>query len=184
MKLDNKGFTVIELVLSFVLVMFLALSMFSLVDSYKNREQKEAIRSDLLLLQNTLTQDIYQDTIERKVNYIRTCKDNSGKAIAQCININFLDNTEKQLKVVEIEEEATEDGTTFKFKSFYILYGGVKYENPDPKFATIVKKDMLSYTKTSDNLEYGVIYKIKLTIQHQDLEEKYNLDIVTTGLTT
>jgi len=182
MKLDNKGFTVIELILSFVLVMFLAMSMFALVNNYKNREQKEAVKRDLLALQNTLTQDIYEDTTERKVDYIEYCKDESGNNITQCININFLDNTAKQLKIEKVNKPVTEDGTTFEFETFNILYGGVKYDNPDPKFAKVVSDYILTSTIEDDNLEYGVIYHIKIRIEHQDLEDEYVVDVVTTGV--
>ena len=182
MRLDKKGFTVIELILSFVLVMFLAMSMFALVNNYKHREQKETVKRDLLTLQNTLTQDIYEDTIRRKVDHISYCKDENGNNLTQCINIKFLDTTEKQLKIETISESVTEDGTTFELETFNILYGGVKYNNPDPKFAKIVSDYILTSTIPDDKLEYGVIYHIKIRIEHQDLEEEYIVDIVTTGV--
>lgn len=180
MKLDNKGFTVIELILSFILVMFLALSMFALVNNYRNREQKESIRRDLLTFQNTLTGDIYQDTIERKVDYIRSC-DIDG-VIKGCINIQFKDGTYKDLKIITEEKTATEDGTTFTYFSSYILYGNVKYELPDPKFARIVDDYMFFSTVEEDSLEYGVIYKIRIRIEHQDLDDEFVIEVVTTGV--
>lgn len=181
MKLDNKGFTVIELILSFILVMFLALSMFALVNNYRNREQKESIRRDLLTFQSTLTGDIYQDTLERKVDYIRNCEV-TNDAIKGCIDIKFLDETNKELKIVKEEKTTTEDGTTFTYDSSYILYGGVKYELPDPKFARIVDDYMFFSTIEEDNLEYGVIYKIRIRIEHQDLEDEFVIEVVTTGI--
>lgn len=182
MKLDKKGFTVIELILSFSLVMFLALGMFALVNNYRNREIKESVKKELLTFQNTLTQDIYEDTVERKVDYIKYCKDSNGENIKQCINIRFLDGTEKQLKVLEEKKETTEDGTTFQYETFNIIYGGVKYENPEPKFAKVVDDYILNSTIESDNLEYGVIYRIKICIEHQDIENEYVINVVTTGV--
>ena len=182
MNLNKKAFTVIELILSFILVMFLALSLFALVSNYKNRQQTESIKRDMLSLQNQLTQDIYQDTIERKVKDIYACLDQSGEVIKQCININFLDGTTKQLKVEQVKEQAEEDGTVFEFETFNILYGGVKYKNPDPKFAKIVSDYIFTSTTTEDNIEYGIIYHIKIRISHQDLEEEFVIDVVTTGI--
>ena len=182
MKLDKKGFTVIELILSFILVMFLTLSLFALVNNYKNRQQIESIKRDMLFLRNTLTQDIYQDTIERKVKNINYCLDPEGEIIKQCININFLDGTTKQLKIEQIKEPVEEDGTTFEFETFNIIYGGVSYKNPDPKFAKVVSDYMLTSTTEEDGLEYGKIYHIKIRIAHQDLEKEYAVDIVTTGI--
>jgi len=182
MKLDKKGFTVIELVLSFILVMFLAMTMFTLITNYKNREQKESVKRELLALENALVQDIYQDTIERKVYNINNCTDDSGKILKQCVNIKFLDGTEKQLKVEESTKTVTDEGTTFEYTSFDILYGGVKYNNPDPKFTKVLSDYILTSSIPDDNLEYGVIYHIKIRIKHQDIDEEYVIDVVTTGL--
>jgi len=182
MKLDKKGFTVIELILSFILVMFLAMSMFALVNNYKNKEQIEAVKRDLMKLQNTLTQDIYEDTITKKVEQISFCLDESGEVIKQCINIKFLDKSVKQLKVVETTDRVTDEGTTFDYNTFNIYYGGHKYKNPDPKFTKIVSDYILTSTVPEDNLEYGVIYHIKLRIEHQDIEDEYVIDVITTGV--
>lgn len=182
MKLGNKGFTVIELILSFALVMFLALGMFALVNNYKNREQKESVKRDLLAFKNTLIQDIYQDTLDRKVDNIKYCKDDKGEVIKQCINIKFLDGKTKQLRIEEQEVETSEKGTHFTYDTFNIIYGGVKYPNPDPKFAKVVNDYILTSTTTRDDLEYGVIYRIKIRIEHQDIDDEYVVDIVTTGV--
>lgn len=182
MKLDKKGFTVIELILSFAFVMFLALGMFALVNNYRARQQKESTKKDLTVLQNTLTEDIYKDTVQRKVDYIRYCQNDKGENINQCINIKFLDGTEKQLKVVKEDKQVTEDGTSFSYSSFYIQYGTIKYENPAPKFAKVVDDVMLNSTVEGDRLEYGVIYRIQIRISHQDLDDEFVVKIITTGL--
>lgn len=181
MKLDNKGFTVIELILSFILVMFLALGLFALVNNYKNRQQTESTKRDLLAFQNKLTQDIYEDILERKLDYMRYCTDGSGQTITQCVNIRFSDGKEKQLKVVTERKTTTEDGTTFEYDTFNIIYGGVKYENPEPKFAKVVNDYILTLTLPEDNLEYGVIYRLKIRIEHQDIDDEYVIDVVATG---
>lgn len=181
MKLDNKGFTVIELILSFTLVMFLTLGMFALVNNYRAREEKESVRKELLAYQNTLTQDIYNDTLERKVKSMNYCKDNNDQVINQCINIDFLDGTSKELQIKNREIETEEDGTTFSYSTFNIIYGGVAYENPEPKFATIVNDYILTMTTVDNNLEKGVIYKIKIRIKYQDIDDEFVVEVITTG---
>ncbi len=182
MKLDNKGFTVIELTLSFVLVMFLTLSLFALVNNYRVREEKESARKELLAYQNTLTDDIYKDTVERKVNHISNCKDSSGSIIKQCADIVFQDGTAKRLQVREEKVEAEEDGTHFTYSTFSIVYGGVKYENPEPKFATVVDDYILTMTTPENKLEYGVIYKLKIRIKYQDIDDEFVIEVITTGV--
>jgi len=179
---NEEGFTVIELVLSFSLVMFLAVAMFAVVNNYKNREQKETVNRDLLTLKTTLTQDIYEDINSKKVKKIEYCKDANNDIIKQCIYIYFQDGTNKQLKV-NLEEvvDNTIEGTTFKYEEFSIIYGNVKYENPVPKFAKVVSDYMLTYSTDTDNLEYGTLYKIKIRIAHQDILDEIVIEIIATG---
>lgn len=187
---NEKGFTVIELILSFALVMFLAIAMFAVVNSYRNREQKESVARDLLTLKTKLTQDINEDMMNKKVKKIEYCRDTSDKdedgdnteIIIQCINIYFHDDSQKQLKV-DFEEivDKSIQGTNFTYETFNVIYGTVKYENPSPKFATIVNDYILTYTTDEDNLEYGTLYKIKIRIDHQDLDDEVVIEVVTTG---
>lgn len=179
---NEKGFTVIELVLSFALVMFLAIAMFAVVNNYRTREQKEAVNRDLITLKTTLTQDIYEDIAKKKVKKIEYCRDSNSNIIKQCVYIYFQDGTNKQLKVnVEEVTDKNIQGTTFKYEEFSIIYGKVKYENPVPKFTKIVSDYMLTYSTKEDKLEYGTIYKIEIRLSHQDIEDEFKIEIITTG---
>ena len=107
--------------------------------------------------------------------------DNNGQVINQCINIDFLDGTSKKLQIKNREIETEEDGTTFSYTTFNIIYGGVAYENPEPKFATIVNDYILTMTTVDNNLEKGVIYKIKIRIKYQDIDDEFVVEVITTG---
>lgn len=182
-KFNNEnGFTVIELVLSFTLVMFLAVAMFAIVNNYRNRQQIEVVNRELTTLKNTLTQDIYEDINKKKVKKIEYCKDASSNIINQCIYIYFQDGSNKQLRV-EMDEvlDDTIEGTTFKYEDFSIVYETVKYKNPVPKFTKIVSDYMLTYSTEEDNLEYGTIYKIQIILSHQDIKDEFKIEVVTTG---
>lgn len=182
---NEKGFTVIELVLSFALVMFLAIVMFAVVNSYRNRQQIETANRDLTVFKNKITQDIYEDINEKKVKKIEYCTDASGEIIKQCIIISFKNNTEKKLEIVEESRTINVSGTEMNIKVANILYGEegskVKYENPVPKLTKIVSDYMLTYSKEEDNLEYGTIYKIEIRLEHQDIEEEFKIEVITTG---
>lgn len=181
-SINKKGFTVIELILSFALVMFLSVAMFALVNNYRAKEEKEATSRDLLTLKNTLTQDIYEDIQTSKLDRIEYCKDNNNEIIKQCINIYFLDGTSKQLNIQKEKVITEDDGTTFQYDTFNIIYGKVKYKNPDPKFTKIVSDYILTYSTETDELEYGNLYKIKIRVRHQDIQEEYIIEVVATGV--
>lgn len=182
-KFNNEnGFTVIELVLSFALVMFLAVAMFAVVNNYRNRQQKEVVNRELTTLKNTLTQDIYEDINKKKVKKIEYCKDASSNIINQCIYIYFQDGSDIQLRIdMELVEDNSIEGTTFKYEDFSIIYGTVKYKNPVPKFTKIVSDYMLTYSTEEDNLEYGTIYKIEIRLAHQDIDDEFKIEVITTG---
>ena len=83
-------------------------------------------------------------------------------------------------------EEVKDDdivGTTFKYEDFSIVYGTVKYKNPVPKFTKIVSDYMLTYSTEEDNLEEGTgtIYKIEIRLAHQDIDEEFKIEVITTG---
>jgi len=178
---NEKGFTVIELVLSFVFVMFLAVGMFAVVNNYRNKQQKESINRELTKFTTGLTQIIYEDINKKKVKEIDYCK--KGEDIEkQCINITFEDGDIKTLKVIweEVSDPSIE-GTNFKYEEFSVIYDNVKYKNHVPKFAKIVSDYMLTYSTEEDYLEYGKLYKIELRIAHQDIEDEFKVEIITTG---
>ena len=62
---NNKGFTVIELIASFVFVSILSISLFSIIMNYRDKEIDSSIEADLLAFKSKLTIDIEQD-IHRK----------------------------------------------------------------------------------------------------------------------
>ena len=52
--LNNKGFTVIEVVISFTFVVIILASMFTIVINYQNETSKEQMKNSLLVYKNTL----------------------------------------------------------------------------------------------------------------------------------
>lgn len=180
---NEKGFTVIELVLSFALVMFLAIAMFSVVNNYRNRQQKEVTNRELITLKTNLTQDIYEDITKKKLKRVEYCRKNNGIDIdQQCVYIYFQDGTNKQLRIdMEMIEDNSIEGTKFEYEEFSIIYGTVRYKNPVPKFTKIVSDYMLTYSTDEDNLEYGTLYRIKIRLKNPDIDDEIVIDVIATG---
>lgn len=64
-KLNNKGITIIEILLCFVLVVGITSSLFSSLNSYKNKQQLESNRNAIVTYKNLLTKDIQDDLIKK-----------------------------------------------------------------------------------------------------------------------
>ena len=65
-KLNNKGLTAIEILLCFVLVSIIVISMMSVVTNYKDKEEIESTKNNIITYKNTITKAIYDDIIKNK----------------------------------------------------------------------------------------------------------------------
>ena len=64
--LNNKAFTVIELIVSFAFVSVLSISLFAIVINYKEKEQDVSIETELLSFKSKMTVEIEND-IQKKI---------------------------------------------------------------------------------------------------------------------
>ena len=70
--LNNKGFTVIELVLSFAFVSVLSVSLFAVVINYREKQQESSIETKLLSYKSKLIVDVQNDIQKLQVPFC-TC---------------------------------------------------------------------------------------------------------------
>lgn len=113
MKKKN-GFTVVELIVSFTLVMVIVVFLFQIIISLKEMYVGNGIKSSLLNKQAVMTQKIYDDFRNKNVLSFSSCGTN-------CITLTFDDTTTSTLKIdkdqnlFEYGDYATKlvDGSTF-----------------------------------------------------------------------
>ena len=125
--LNNKGFTVIELIMSFVFTSILALSLFAVVLNYRNRQTDESIRADLLSFKSQLIIDVQKDIQMKGLHHIDYCEEENPvthvmSRVGRCIVLHFNDNPSTS-KEFRIKEETSQDllehpdGSSDKFVS-------------------------------------------------------------------
>ncbi len=66
-KLNNKGMTSIEVLISFLIVTAIAISLFDTVTSYKTKQQIESYKNTVIEYKNSLTKLINDDIIKYKL---------------------------------------------------------------------------------------------------------------------
>lgn len=185
-KINNKGFTIIELTLSFVFVFTLAFSMFQLLYNYRVKQNTESMRSQMIDYKNQVTLAIQNDINNKKLRLIDYCK-SGGLITGKCLVLHFNDGTTKQLSV----EERTTIYDDIEIPIKYINYGGVSYESPDAILLDY-RSDYMLYTTRgqvqsadSHNIvpeDNNVnLYKISIPIYHNDLDGNYGINIVAAG---
>ena len=192
--LNNKGFTVIELIMSFVFTSILALSLFAVVLNYRNRQTDESIRADLLSFKSQLIIDVQKDIQMKGLHHIDYCEEENPvthvmSRVGRCIVLHFNDNPSTS-KEFRIKEETSQDllehpdGSSDKFYYSipYIVYGGIRYDIPDAANVSVRSNFILEETTFADGLETNTpIYKIRVDLAHNDIDGDMDISIVCEG---
>ena len=194
-KLNEKGMSVIEVVLTFALIMTIVASILALIMNYRNKMQTNLTYLDLSAYKNTITKEIQDDIMRLGIADINhggecTSSEYSGQFSA-CSNIVFKTGVEKILAVSKID--ITDRNSVL---NKYIRYGDTKYPIEDTLPNTIPAgrqpgefqslfvsdSDFLSVDSTilADGTEIK-IYSIDIYIEHIDFDDDFGIHIVATN---
>ena len=186
---NNKGFTVIELIVSFLFASILSLSLFSAVIVYREKQTDTSIEADLLAFKSQLTIDIQNDIQLKGLKSIDYCPqyNNSGNLISgsiepRCVILNFNDASSKIFKIESDKKEETIETDTFSYDVLYVLYGDIRYDIPDANNVYIEDDYILTTTSDTDSLETNTkLYKININLKHNNLDNDITITIVANG---
>ncbi|MBR1385571.1 MAG: type II secretion system protein [Bacilli bacterium] len=211
MMKSNKGFTVVELIASFVFVSILSISLFGIIMNYRDKQIDSSIEADLLAFKSKLTIDIEQDIQRKGLKNIQYCDSSEIDTKKSCIRLNFNDGDTKVFKKYTVKcwkvycmasesgapvlekNECTngappicegdyKDTSEFSYYNTYLSYGGVRYPIPDADNVTIESDNLLYYTTARDALENNLtLYKINVKLTHVDLDADMDISIVASG---
>ena len=183
----RNGFTVIELIMSFVFASILSITLFSVVINYRSKEIDTSIQTDLLAFKSKLIIDIEKDIQKYILESMEYCEDGSGNRINRCVDLKFSDGTVKRFQVkdqLHIDTLYDDDGNPYDFSYNvpYISYGNVAYQIPDAGNITIRSDYMLQSTTLYDGIESNTpIYKLRIYLVHNDLDTDMDISIVANG---
>jgi len=88
---NNKGFSILELIVSFGLTMVIVVVLFEIIIYMKELYEKSVTQTELINRQNLITDYIYSDIYDKGLNTLYLCGDN-------CIAFDYNDGDTKQLK--------------------------------------------------------------------------------------
>lgn len=190
-KLNNKGMSIIEVVLTFTLIMLISTGLLVIVVNYRNKVAVSLERLTLDSFKDNLTQDIYSDFYRKGLKEITDITGQtacSSLGLNTCVKITFQDDSTSILGTSKIET-SNKDSIQNKF----VYYDGVKYPLKDslPKtlpnnrtwseLAAITIYDENILSKTSTLLEDGTkvdVYSIDIEVGHIDFKEDFGIHIV------
>ena len=190
---SNKGFTVIELIMSFLFASILALSLFSVVLLYREKQTDSTIESELLAFKSKLMIDVENDIQLKGIKDINNCPyyDDSGNVVSdridsRCVILTFNDDSTKIFKIGSTtKQDVIESGDiseSFDYEVLYIVYGNIRYDIPDGANVYIEDDYILSKTDEYDSIEGNTrLYRIHFNLKHSNLDSDIDISIVASG---
>ena len=185
MKLNNKGMTIIEILVTFVIVVVVVTSLYSSIIALKNKETIASYKESLTTYRDLMIRDIEADLIEKGLSSYEysTLGTNKDK-----ITFTFRDGQKKDLIITHkmgchaISDSEKSDKTLCPNTSeddYSISYGGVDYKLPDIGSTDNVYGGKI-YDLIIDNVidnSSSDIFDLKIILYHPDLGTKYSIHI-------
>ena len=189
MKLDNKGMSIIEVVVTFTLIMFFATGLLIIIVNYRNTVSVSLEKLKLDTFKDSISQDINNDILTLGLKEVNTEGECSTLTdLNRCINIVFKDGTQKAFgtsKVISNDKDS--------IINKYLYYDGLKYKLKDtlpekiPADRTYADLQQISvfdgnildttYTVLEDGTKI-YIYSINVSVFHVDFNDDFGVHIV------
>ncbi len=172
-KINNKAFTVVELIITFSIVMVISLGLLKVVDSYREKQQNELYKKEILSYKNEVIKRIEDDFLDKAVKNIEGIDVTTAHpGYNQCITITFGDDTTKDLCANNLE----------------IMYDNIKYKYPN-RFIQLKDDFIYSTQDTIKDLSTGEeamkvngiprkICAINIKLRHTEIKEDFDINIV------
>lgn len=112
--MNNKGFTIVEMLSAFILSSIIIIIMFQLIINLKEVYQSSGTKTDMLNKKNIMLDKIYTDLNEKKLVNLSTCGEN-------CIDLTYATGTTKRLSLNISNQTVTYDNYTAKINNGYEL---------------------------------------------------------------
>lgn len=178
---NNKGFTIAELLVTFVLVMSIVLALFKVVDHYRERQQNATSVKEMNSYRNQIVK-VVEDDILFNYGGIKEIKglDKSTLESDGLEQTDFQQGIEITFnKVIANTQTNTTNTKNLIVKKNGILYDDIFYEFPS-KFVSAVDDVIYTETKVSsdDSSLDKAIYSIHIDLTHSELNRIFNINIV------
>ncbi len=154
--MNKKGFTVVELTVSFSLVSIIAVMLFNLIFSLKELYVSGDIKTSLLNKQAIMDKKIYEDLNSRSLQNITACG-------ISCLTFHYADGNAKLLIDVGANT-ITYDNYTMKLN----------------KGTEIGQVNFDTYSYTSNNLKDNAVFHLDIPITTTLLDDDFGIHIVKT----
>lgn len=174
-KLNNKGMTLIEIVVCFVLVSFISVALFGTVAAFNTKRSTESVKVALLTYRNEVTRVIENDLVQRGLSNVVINGNNEAR-------LYFRDGYSASLSITD--ERVNDDGSGAGADKFSILYDKHQYVLPDVGSSTVTDSD--GNIKNIKDLRFSIVkienddsvFLLYISFYHPELGTDYSINIV------
>ena len=164
-KMNNKGFTTVELILTMAIVIIVMTTITSVTYTYSDQAKYEEIINEITDYKNTVTKIIYDDILNINNNdQITKGKVTKIEKINE-YNYKFITET-NEFYNLQIVNNSNEVG---------IIYDGVKYIIPGSNASLISLDKVTMYP--SDNQESD-LYLLDIYFSHKNIDNKFKIHLI------
>lgn len=179
--MNNKGFTISELLVTFVLVMAIVLGLFKLVDHYRERQQNASAIKEITSYKNEVIKTIEDDILFncgglKKITPLDVNEADEAdeektipSGATQAIQIDFNTCNPKVLATIKDDSDSNTINSGIK-------YGDRFFKCPS-KFISAVED--IIWEESTNSYENKKIYSIKIGLSHSELNRIFNINIST-----
>lgn len=190
--MNNKGFTTVEVIVSFALVVIIMASMTTMLIAYRDSINIEETKTKMVEFKNTFTYMVYQDIIYDDVRGIQPCKDSDPSSDSGNLCVEFLGRdpstgNDVSYKLILEPDVVTIGGEGEEQRRVYLNYRGIRMMLPDSDLNKVVKDSSgnLSEKTTSQIHDFVLtkdqvneVYSLVIPIEHKGIDYLDNIRIV------
>ena len=187
-RLNNKGITTIEVIISFVIVVIITASLYTTVSNYNQKRLIENYKSKIYTYKNTLTKEIQDDFIKIGLTHATYKSEHNNSTIYHTVECDLRDGTKRKLIVTQRFTDSTyHAGNATVDDYFMIEYGdedaGDLLEYPLPNLGqSLTEHGKVAYDLSINNVLINIeddnILSIYIGFYHPELMTRYGINIV------
>ena len=192
-KLNNKGITTIEVIISFVIVIIITISLYTTVTNYNQKRLLESYKSKIYTYKNTLTKLIQDDLIKIGLTHASYEKMHTNNSeIINTVYFDMRDGTKRKLIITQVFTKSSyHEGDEDVDDYFMIEYGTANEDGTDAdvleyplpnigesKSPTGKKVYDLSINNVIIKIESENILSIYIGFYHPELMTRYGINII------
>lgn len=201
MKLNNKGMTIVEILVCFIVVAFISAALFSTVTAFSNKRNVESAKAELIEYRNEIVKMIEDDLIHKGLTNATVKEEyiggNQKRGKKYTVTLYFRDGSKRTLIINS--QRAGDYGSSGNASAsctdntlctactgfnddFWIQYNGIKYPLPDVGDSTnecstpeVIKDLRFNTIKVSNEDNVLLVY---VNFYHPELGSDYSINII------